>query len=145
MFQNMIGKRGLHNLNMLDLNDIGSLIEQNLKEIQKRVDTLSIEASHSEGFVVTPSATIVTPKATTKSEKKVHALDIMQRPPQWIIDMMNTQDHVGFGGNEMMLPLLGDKTQTVLWSNAFFPLGKVGLWISVFASIMLKLLYVIIL
>lgn len=40
MFQSLTGK-ALLNLNMMDLNDLGWLIEQNLKEICKRMETLT--------------------------------------------------------------------------------------------------------
>ncbi|XP_022720026.1 agamous-like MADS-box protein AGL80 [Durio zibethinus] len=128
LFQNLTGK-GLHNLNMMDLNDLGWLIEQNLKDINKRVDTLT-KASHSQGSAAASSATMVTPEAKPKRGEKVQAgrsgieanMDTMQRQ-QWIMDLMNPQDHVGFGGNEMMLPF-GDNNHNALWSNAFFPWEK---------------------
>ncbi|XWS64399.1 hypothetical protein CRYUN_Cryun05aG0001200 [Craigia yunnanensis] len=130
MFQNLTGK-GLHNLNMMDLNDLGWLIEQNLKDIHKRVDTLN-KASLSQGSAAASSAaTMGIPEATPKSSgENLQAersgpeanMDTMQRQ-QWIMDMMNPQDHVGFGGDEVMLPF-GDNNHNALWSNAFFPWEK---------------------
>ncbi|XVF05882.1 hypothetical protein REPUB_Repub06bG0000300 [Reevesia pubescens] len=129
MFQILTGK-GFHNLNMMDLNDLGWLIDQNLKDIDKRVATLN-KASHSEGFAaaaVSSAATMVTPEATPNSgDQNVQAersgveanMDTMRRQ-QWMMDMMNPQDHAGLGGEEMMLPF-GDNNHNALWSNAFFP------------------------
>lgn len=41
MYQCLTGKLGLHNLLIPDLNDLGWLIDQKLKEINKRIDQLS--------------------------------------------------------------------------------------------------------
>ena len=128
MFQNLTGK-GLHNLNMMHLNDLGWLIEQNLKDINKRVDTLK-KASHSQGSTAVSSATMVTPEAIPKSGENVQLrrsgpeanMDTIQGQ-QWIMDLINPQDHVGFGGDAMMLPF-GDNNHNALWSNAFFPWEK---------------------
>ncbi|XVF31533.1 hypothetical protein REPUB_Repub16aG0153900 [Reevesia pubescens] len=126
MFQNLYGK-GLHNLNMMDLNDLGWLIEQNLKDINKRIDTLN-KASHSRGYsAAAPSTSRVAPmngenvKAGRPGpEANIH--DTIQRQ-QWMMDMMQPQDHVGIGGDEMILPF-GDNNHNALWSNAFFPWEK---------------------
>ncbi|XP_022754163.1 agamous-like MADS-box protein AGL80 [Durio zibethinus] len=128
MLQNLTGK-GLHNLNMMDSNELGWLIEQNLKDINKRVDTLT-KASHSQGSAAASSGTMVTPEPKSKSGEKVQAgrsdlevnMDTMQRQ-QRITDLMNPQDHLGFGGDEMMPPF-GDNNRNALWSNAFFPREK---------------------
>ncbi|KAJ4839977.1 hypothetical protein Tsubulata_033152 [Turnera subulata] len=44
MYQNLVANT-LHNLNMMDLNDLGWVIDQNLKEINKRIETLT-EKNH---------------------------------------------------------------------------------------------------
>ncbi|XVE89494.1 hypothetical protein DITRI_Ditri20bG0001100 [Diplodiscus trichospermus] len=127
MFQTLTGK-GLHRLNIMDLNDLGWLIEQNLKDIHKRVDELH-EASQSQKSAAASSAAKKSkPETRQKSGENVQAvrsgpganIDTMQRQ-QWFMDMMmNPQDHVGFGGDEMMFPF-GDNNHNALWSNAFFP------------------------
>ncbi|XVF41693.1 hypothetical protein PTKIN_Ptkin01aG0300300 [Pterospermum kingtungense] len=129
MFQNLTGK-GLYNLNMMDLNDLGWLVEQKLKDIHKRVDTLN-RAFDPQGSATTATMGTQLPEVP-KSGENVQApersgaeanVDIMQRQ-QWIMDMMNPQEHMRFGtGDEMMLPF-GDNNPNALWSNAFFPWEK---------------------
>ncbi|KAE8687277.1 Agamous-like MADS-box protein AGL80 [Hibiscus syriacus] len=143
MFQNLIGKSGLHGLNMMDLNDLGWLIDQNLKEIDKRVDLLCKTSHNPQGssssssVATTPSVmTTVMPEATprmsvgeTVQSEVNNNVDSMQRQ-HWIMELMNNNNnprsHVGFGGDEMMLPF-GDNiniNNNPLWSNAFFPWEK---------------------
>ncbi|XP_021283222.1 agamous-like MADS-box protein AGL80 [Herrania umbratica] len=72
MFQ-CLGGQGLENLNMMDLNDLGWLLEQNMKDIDRRIYMLT-KASHSQGSVAaaSASATMATPEAMLKSGEKVH-------------------------------------------------------------------------
>ncbi|XP_038991991.1 agamous-like MADS-box protein AGL80 [Hibiscus syriacus] len=135
MFQNLIGKASLHGLNLMDLNDVGWLIDQNLKEIDKRVDLLS-KASHnpqgsSSSVATTPSVmTTVMPEVTPENVQAEadNNMDSMQRQ-HWIMELMNNNNpksHLGFGGDEMMFPF-GDNiniNNNALWSNAFFPWEK---------------------
>ena len=82
-------------------------MRKNLKDINKRFDTLN-KASQSQGSAAASSATMV--EATPKGGENVLAgrsgpeanMDTMHRQ-QWIMDLMNPRDHVGFGGDEMML------------------------------------------
>ncbi|GMI94277.1 hypothetical protein HRI_003097000 [Hibiscus trionum] len=139
MFQNLIGKAGMHGLNMMDLNDLGWLIDQNLKEIDKRVDFLSKTSHNPQGssssVAATQSAmTTAMPEATPRASvgesvqtETNNNFESMQRQ-HWIMELMNTnpQSHVGFGGDEMMFPF-GDNinvNNNALWSNAFFPWEK---------------------
>ncbi|XVF43906.1 hypothetical protein PTKIN_Ptkin02bG0078700 [Pterospermum kingtungense] len=128
MLQTLTGK-GLHSLNMMDLDDLGWLIEQKLKDIHKKVDALN-KASDSQESSAT---TMGTPEAAVKSGVNLQLqaersgldanVDIMQRQ-QWIMDMMNPEENVGFDGDhEMMLPF-GDNNHNGLWSNAFFAWDK---------------------
>lgn len=123
MFQSLVGRVLLHNLNMLDLNDLGWLIEQNLKDIHKRVDTLN-KASDSTLLGTGAAAATVEKsgenvvQAAERSSGPVHAnVDIMQKQ-QWMMDMMNNpQEHLGFDP-------FGENNHNALWSNAFFPWEK---------------------
>ncbi|EOY11775.1 Agamous-like MADS-box protein A [Theobroma cacao] len=71
MFQ-CLAEQGLENLNMMDLNDLEWLLEQNLKDIDKRIDMLT-KASHSQGFATTSSTTIAMPEVMLKNGEKVQA------------------------------------------------------------------------
>ncbi|KAK6270789.1 hypothetical protein POUND7_007887 [Theobroma cacao] len=117
MFQCLAGQ-GLESLNMMDLNDLGWLLEQNLEDIDKGIDTLT-KASHSQGSVATASATMATPEAMLKSGEKVQAESPEREGStetedwqQMIEELMHPSEDVGQG---LVLPF-GDNNPT-----AFFP------------------------
>ncbi|KAK4595219.1 hypothetical protein RGQ29_013592 [Quercus rubra] len=124
MFQSLTGK-SLHNLTMMDLNDLGWLIDQNLKNIHRRIGQLNKvaqkqvqgepAAAKTEGMVQQPH------DHHQKTPGFEMNMDTMQRQ-QWFVDMMNLpqENNMGFGGDEMMLPF-GDNSHNALWSDAFFP------------------------
>ncbi|OAY43907.1 agamous-like MADS-box protein AGL80 [Manihot esculenta] len=125
MFQGLIGK-SLNSLNMMDLNDLGWLIDQNLKEIHKRVETLNKEANNSQ--VVAAAATYgagpsvevkISPEQAERQAFEVN-IDAMQRQ-QWLMDWINPQEPMGFGGDEVNNLPFGDANHNALWSSAFFP------------------------
>ncbi|MBA0647299.1 hypothetical protein Goklo_015195 [Gossypium klotzschianum] len=138
MFQNLNGKAGILGLNVVDLNDLAWLIDQNLKEIDKRVDALAKTSLNPQGQGGSSSSVTVPPMVTPEVastgdmvQGEVNNMDWMQRQ-QWIMELMNnnnnpqTQTHVGFSGEETVFPF-GDKIHNVnngLWSNAFFPWEK---------------------
>ncbi|KAK4551828.1 hypothetical protein RGQ29_032256 [Quercus rubra] len=103
MFQSLTGK-SLHNLTMMDLNDLG--VAQ--KQVQGEP-----AAAKTEGMVQQPHDHH---QRTPGFEMN---MDTMQRQ-QWFVDMMNLpqENNMGFGGDEMMLPF-GDNSHNALWSNAF--------------------------
>ncbi|XP_075656667.1 agamous-like MADS-box protein AGL80 [Castanea sativa] len=140
MFQSLTGK-SLHNLTMMDLNDLGWLIDQNLKNIYRRIGQLNKvaqkqvqgepAAAKTEGTMVGSTSTSTTPSEMNNVQQPHDHhqrtpgfemnMDTMQRQ-QWFMDMMNLpqENNMGFGGDEMMLPF-GDNSHNALWSNAFFP------------------------
>ncbi|CAI9770185.1 unnamed protein product [Fraxinus pennsylvanica] len=131
MYQCLTGK-GLQNLMMPDLNDLGWLLDQNLKEINKRIDELkkNVHPPPPQQQVappLPPPPPQVTPDIFHMQEQKPAVdltMDAMQRP-QWFTDWMNNpSDHQqmnSFGhGDEMMLPF-SDNNHNTMWSNVFFP------------------------
>ncbi|CAK7340659.1 unnamed protein product [Dovyalis caffra] len=121
MFQCLTGK-SLQNLNMMDLNDLGWMIDQNLKEINKRFDTLKRETNSQVAAV-----SVAGPSGEHPSQKaEVLTFEVnndnMQRQ-QWFMDLLNPQpqEPLGFGGHDEMLLPFGDNNENPLWSNAFFP------------------------
>ncbi|XP_021899475.1 agamous-like MADS-box protein AGL80 [Carica papaya] len=83
MFQSLIGKP-LHQLNLIDLNDLDWFIEQRLREIQKRMETLSQSPQPQEAM----------DGEVMKCPGKMYA----QIPPQklqllqvWFVEGMNLQ------------------------------------------------------
>ncbi|KAM7481867.1 hypothetical protein LguiB_006450 [Lonicera macranthoides] len=118
MYQCLTGK-GLQNLMLPDLNDLGWLVDQNLKEIYKRIEFLKKKAT-APPPVAPPPQTMQPPQAAAVVEQKP-AVEGMQRP-QWFTEWLNStnENNVGFGhGDDMMMPF-GDH-HNALWSSAFFP------------------------
>ncbi|KDP23329.1 hypothetical protein JCGZ_23162 [Jatropha curcas] len=135
MFQGLAGKLNLSNLNMMDLNDLGWLIDQYLKEIYKKFETANKNPNGIISQVAAPTAPPPLPPPPPSalagsSDGQVERLqnnnfemmnsnaDPMQRQP-WIMDWMNPQEQMGFGGEEMMMPF-GENMNQTSWSNAFF-------------------------
>ncbi|CAA2972021.1 agamous-like MADS-box AGL80 [Olea europaea subsp. europaea] len=128
MYQCLTGK-GLQNLMMPDLNDLGWLVDQNLKEINNRIDELKkTTAPPPPPQQVAPMRMPQVPTGNLyMQEQKLMVdltMDAIQRP-QWFTDWMNNpSDHQqinSFGhGDEMMLPFCENNHNT-MWSNAFFP------------------------
>ncbi|CAA2986715.1 Hypothetical predicted protein [Olea europaea subsp. europaea] len=87
---------------MPDLNDLGWLLDQNLKEINKRIDELK--------------------KTTTPPPPPQQvAPPLPHVPTDWTNNPSDHQQMNSFGhGDEMMLPFCENNHNT-MWSNAFFP------------------------
>ncbi|XP_044497885.1 agamous-like MADS-box protein AGL80 [Mangifera indica] len=117
MFQGLTG-RSLHGLNILDLNDIGYLIDQHLRDIHKRVDTLNKMVAHSQAAAPELLSTGESSQQADGGgfEMKVDAT----RKQQCFMDLMSPPENVAFGGEDMILPF-GDTNHNSLWSNAYFP------------------------
>ncbi|XP_068312275.1 agamous-like MADS-box protein AGL80 [Pyrus communis] len=139
MFQSLMGKSQLHGLSMVDLNDLGWLIDQNLKEIDNRMKNLNEQDSKSQ-VQLQPTALPV--PAATVPERGVErqqgfelnnnvGMAVQRQQQPFFMDMMNVpQDHqqqqmAGIGGGyEMnMLPFAADQSQiNAIWSNnSFYP------------------------
>ncbi|CAA2991631.1 agamous-like MADS-box AGL80 [Olea europaea subsp. europaea] len=133
IYQCLTGK-GLQNLKMPDLNDLGWLLDQNLKEIYKRIDELKKTAPPPQHQVAPPPPVAVAPpplpQITTgnlhmQEEKPAIdlTLDAMQRP-QWFTDLMNNpsdnQQINFFGHGDEMMQTFSDNNHNTMWSNAFF-------------------------
>ncbi|KAK8697919.1 hypothetical protein V6N13_114051 [Hibiscus sabdariffa] len=120
IFQSLIGKASIHGLNMMDLNDIGWLIDQNLKEIDKRVDLLS---KTSDGPQASSSSVAPMPSVMPEATPRMNVGDNVQMEANTMDSMPRQQWTMGFGGDEMMFPF-GDNTNVnnnSIWSNTFFP------------------------
>lgn len=109
MFQSLTGAKGLQGLTMVDLNDLGWLIDHNLKDITKQIESLA-----------KPSPPQPPP------------------PPQphaaaWLMDLVSVSPHqdqgmgglgLGLVGEDMLLPFgdhFSNHNNNAMWSNAFFP------------------------
>ncbi|KAE8711490.1 Agamous-like MADS-box protein AGL80 [Hibiscus syriacus] len=125
MFQNLMGNASIEGLNMMDLNDLGWLIDQKLKEIEKRIDTLS-QTSHdpqgsSSSVAATPSMmSEAMPRTSLGDSVQTEANNMYSMEGQhWTMELMNNnpQSYVGFGDDEMVFPF-GDNINVN--NNAFF-------------------------
>nr|ACI05256.1 type I MADS box transcription factor [Petunia x hybrida] len=123
MYQCLTGK-GLQNLNLGDLNDLGWVVDQNLKEIYKRIEALKKGASSSSS---SSSQAAVTAPVEQKPVVELGLEGMQQRTQaEWFTDWMNntstSDQHIGFGhGDEMIIPNFNDNHNTSVWSNGFFP------------------------
>nr|XP_016464483.1 PREDICTED: agamous-like MADS-box protein AGL80 [Nicotiana tabacum] len=118
MYQCLAGK-GLQNLNLGDLNDLGWVVDQNLKEINKRIEAFKKGASTSSSAAVVSLAVAPPPVVEL-------GLEGMQRTQtEWFNDWMNnntSEQQIGFGhGDEMIMHNFSDNHNTNVWPNAFFP------------------------
>ncbi|XP_055814883.1 agamous-like MADS-box protein AGL80 [Solanum dulcamara] len=122
MYQGLTGK-GLQNLNLGDLNDLGWVIDQNLKEVYKRIEAVKKGASTSSSSSVAAASQAVAPQKPAVVEL---GLDGMQRTQtEWFSDWMNSNtsdQHIGYGhADEMILPNFNDHQNTNVWPNNFYP------------------------
>ncbi|WCJ26827.1 Agamous-like MADS-box protein AGL80 [Euphorbia peplus] len=150
MFQSLTGKP-LTGLTMLDLNDLGWLVDQNVKEITKLMETLSTgnanpnptanDSQAGEGAVsvavAAPAPSVVGARAEeavvvaepVPPETGLEANDDGMQSQQWFMDMINPPNQIGFGGgpvggvDELLLPFTDPDPngENALWSSAFFP------------------------
>ncbi|KAJ8755029.1 hypothetical protein K2173_015541 [Erythroxylum novogranatense] len=133
MFQSLgAGKISLQHLNLMDLNDLGWVIDQKLEEIHKKLDDI-LNNKDKKGIKTNNSQAITRPSSSASASVEHAQQQIGQMPSfdvnmekmqrqQWFIDMMNPEEHMGFGGDDMMMPF-GDNHHNALWSNGFFPLN----------------------
>lgn len=123
MFQCLTGK-SLLSLSIMDLNDMGWLIDQNLKDICKRIETLKKIAppppSSSNNNWDNSWQQVVEKPSGVIDQMNMDA--IMQTKQQWFIDLINPQLHFGFAGDEILYPFgESSSSHTTLWSNSFYP------------------------
>ena len=113
---------------MMDLRDVGWLIDQNLREIHRRTETLKREAQKQ--VAVTPrtgnNSTTKGDNVEAMADQRSAGFEVnvetMQRQQWFMEDLMNPQEHIGFGGDEMNILQFGDHGHNAtLWSNHFFP------------------------
>ncbi|KAK7290225.1 hypothetical protein RIF29_04494 [Crotalaria pallida] len=120
MFQCLSAGKILQNLSMVDLNDLVWLIDQNLKDINRRIEVLTKKAQ-SQPQIVAPMVT----SGVAKIEEKVQVsyghgldldmnMDIMQKQ-NWFTNLLNS----GGGGDEA-LPFEDVNHQNGFWPNPFF-------------------------
>ncbi|CAB4285053.1 unnamed protein product [Prunus armeniaca] len=134
MFQTLTG-RPLQGLNMIDLNDLGWLIDQNVKELGEKIkskrEELLAQSKREELLAQINEVTVAAPNAAALPARAGdHGMDLnmqqpamentMQRPPCFS-DVMTPQEPMGFGaaGGDEVLPF-GDQNHPAFWHNSPF-------------------------
>ena len=119
MFQYLSEGKILHNVSMVDLNDLAYLIDQNLKDINRRIEALTKKAQ-SQAPVAAPP--VVTDQVAKIEEEEQGSrgqqglnmnMDFMQKQ-HWFLNLMN-------GTGEDEAHAFGDVNhQSGFWPNPFF-------------------------
>lgn len=113
MYQSLTGK-DLQNLSLSDLNDLGWLVDQKLKEIHKRIESIKKMSQQKQ---IAPSPPPPPPPRTTAA-----AHQVQKTMPHWFTDWMNNpSENMGFShGEEMIMPFNDNNGHTTTWSSSFF-------------------------
>ncbi|KAI8026293.1 Agamous-like MADS-box protein AGL80 [Camellia lanceoleosa] len=117
MYQCLTG-RGLQNLVIEDLHDLGWLIDQKLEEIDKKTESMKKKPSSDLSMVPMTSRSTNEMRQDQKPNLDL-AMEAMQRPQCFNEWMNHPNEHMGFGGDEMVMPF-GDN-HNAMWSSVFFP------------------------
>lgn len=149
MYQCLTGKGSISNLILPDLNDLGGLVDQTLKDISRRIESLK-KAAPGGGKAVAaqpqpppplpprpqtvnvggsgltaPNEMMTRGVAMHALEKRpmvdnLNAMDGMQRP-QWFTDWINnpSEHNLGLGPGYEMAPFVDNPNP--MWPNPYFP------------------------
>ncbi|XAR49227.1 hypothetical protein NMG60_11032347 [Bertholletia excelsa] len=125
MYQCLTGK-GPQGLSVADLNDLGWMVERNLKAIRRRIE--SLKGADSDGPWVAqagapaPATGGGLPAVPQRPGADALGPQVGQRLP-WMTEWMNNpNENAALGGEEMALPMpFGDNVHGAMWSSSFFP------------------------
>ena len=136
MYQYLSAGKVLHNMTMIDLNDLAWLVEQNLKDVNRRIETLDKRAAHSQRVADVAAMAAADMAARERDKAKMEQADVASTPvtgvgggggvsggdamtkQQWYMDMMNGNN--GNGADETM-PFGDLGHSNVFWQNNYFP------------------------
>ncbi|CAI9275391.1 unnamed protein product [Lactuca saligna] len=142
MYQCLTGKGSIENLTMPDLNDLGALVDQTLKDICRRIDSLKVTIPGKAPPPPPPQATGVGKSSNATNEMKkrgvvMHALDKqamvvdkvsgymdgMQRgiQTQWFTDWINnpSQHNLSLAPGYELTQFVSNPNP--IWPSPFFP------------------------
>ncbi|KAK4275004.1 hypothetical protein QN277_018150 [Acacia crassicarpa] len=121
MYQYLSAGKVLHNMTMIDLNDLAWLVEQNLKDVNRRIEALDKRAqSQRAADVAAMAAADVVARGRDKA--KAEQADGMEATAggdgmpkqQWYTEMMN-------GGADETIPFADVSHSNAFWHNNYFP------------------------
>ena len=115
MFQCLSAGMLVHNMTMIDLNDLSWLIDQNLKEICTRMEELTKSRSESQGQVAVAPATADGGRRIGEYGDQAQGVDVKMDGMQRFMDLLNS------GGNGVMPPFVDANHQNPFWHNPYFP------------------------
>ncbi|WCJ27900.1 Agamous-like MADS-box protein AGL80 [Euphorbia peplus] len=131
MMRESLRGKSLAGLNIVDLNDLGWMLDQNMNEITKIMETLDMNDDKVRRVPVPVSESPVsrggageTVVVAEPPEQTGSEVDRMQRE-QWLMDLISPRGH-GAGtssrgdGSDEVLPGFSGENQNGLWSSAFF-------------------------
>ncbi|XP_054795210.1 agamous-like MADS-box protein AGL80 [Prosopis cineraria] len=120
MYQYLSAGKVLHNMTMIDLNDLAWLVEQNLKEVNRRMETLH-KTAQSQRAVDVAAIAAADVAARGRDKAKVEQVDALEvaggeamPKQQWYMDMMN-------GGADETLSFGDVGHSNAFWHNHYFP------------------------
>ncbi|KAL8228848.1 hypothetical protein R6Q57_013748 [Mikania cordata] len=140
MYQCLTGKGSIANLTLPDLNDLGGLVDQTIKDISRRIESLK-KAVPGKGVAGPQPPTAVRPQATiggngSNGGNEMMARGLVMRPvadnvsamggmqrTQWsFTDWMNSpcEQNMSLGSGYEMAPFV-DQNHNMIWPNHLFP------------------------
>ncbi|KAK9064411.1 hypothetical protein SSX86_015793 [Deinandra increscens subsp. villosa] len=143
MYQCLTGKGSIANLMLPDLNELGGLVDQTIKDICRRIESLK-KAGPGKGVVTPPLPQPPRPQAgavggncsngnSSNASNEMVARNVvdnvnfvggMQRTQWSFTDWMNNpcdQQNMGLGPGYEMVPFVDQNHPNPIWPNHFFP------------------------
>ncbi|XP_035840264.1 agamous-like MADS-box protein AGL80 [Helianthus annuus] len=120
MYQCLTGKGSIANLILPDLNDLGGLVDQTIKDISRRIESLKKDTT-GKGVAMTPEGHVM--QAWEKRpmvDPNMSGMGGMQKT-QWFTDWMNnpSEQNMGLGPGYEMAPFVDNPN--LMWPNHYFP------------------------
>ncbi|KAG6630463.1 agamous-like MADS-box protein AGL80 [Carya illinoinensis] len=115
MYRSLVGDQGLQNLSVVDLKDLGWLVEKNIEEIEEKIKSLQAHQMPPPQVVTATSSHMISSSPHDLDQKNDQAaknttdtaiLDpTVHENQQWLMELLKPIDqNVGFGRNEDMEP-----------------------------------------
>ncbi|KAJ7961828.1 agamous-like MADS-box protein AGL80 [Quillaja saponaria] len=106
MYQSLVGDQGLQKLNLVDLNELGWMVDRNIKETVEKMKQLGAfgpkSAMTTVSNVYQEAVHHMTSNNRDQTQDDHEATKNMEmQNQQWIMDMLRSNDHniMGFGRN----------------------------------------------
>ncbi|KAL4569961.1 hypothetical protein LXL04_025610 [Taraxacum kok-saghyz] len=115
MYQCLTGKGSIENLNPQDLNELGGLVDQTLKDISRRIE--SLKKATPPSLSPAPPASV---GGNSLNTNNVSGMDGMQRT-HWFTDWVNNPSEYNLGlGRVYEMTQFGNNPNPI-WPNPYFP------------------------